>query len=99
MTLSSAHWLDQAVVAYMVIGIPIAVWLIWKEWAIFRPYLRKENSIYTAVTLLLSTVVIALGWPFFLALYFLIWLLQRPRVARWYDRKVEERRNREDEQQ
>lgn len=94
MSLLPAHPVDQVVVAYMVVGIPIAVWLIRKEWAIFEPYLRKENPIYTAVTLVLSTVLIALGWPFFLALYFLIWLLQRPRVARWYDR-----RNREDEPQ
>lgn len=97
MNLSSAHWLDQAALTYMVMGVPIAAWLVHKDWDRFKARMGANPApALLAFVAVFGTLVIALGWPLFLGARIALWLLQHPRMTRWIDRKQAQRRNHED---
>lgn len=89
------HPLDQWLLAHMLIGLPVAVWLIRKDWALFitwRDRQRRKGPVRTAVTALLAALIIAAGWPWFLSREagFSLgkWLRTKPGFMRWYDRHL-----------
>jgi predicted RNase H-like HicB family nuclease len=78
--------LDQLALVWLLIGVPTAAVLVAKFWDDVKQRLRDKPPLTACTSVAAGTLVIAVAWPVFLALWvthtFGLWLLRQPRVVR-----------------